>query len=269
MTKIIKLLTILISFLFVSSYVFATSETSSNWYNQAIFDWSIEFKAELDGNNVYTKWTTYDKGEWFQFYKIIRSDSVENPIYPDNGYIEYYTDVNKTEYVDYNPLYGSSYYRVCAITYENNRYCSNVVKIYREKTDSDSIICTMEYAPVCWYKDWEYKTYWNKCMLNWADAIYKYSWECKNTNSSLSLAMKSKADELISNLILKIENKYNNSESRLKSLNNIIYKLEALKDKNSSDKFSSLLDYLIQKLKDRIQEYEDIFWDIENIFSDY
>ena len=62
------------------------------------------------------------------------------------------------------------------MTYENNRYCSNVVKIYVEEKPT---VCTMEYAPVCGKKDNVYKTYSNKCMLNADGAYYKYYGKCK------------------------------------------------------------------------------------------
>lgn len=41
--------------------------------------------------------------------------------------------------------------------------------------------CTMEYAPVCGYKNGIYKTYSNKCILNANAAYYKYYWECKTS----------------------------------------------------------------------------------------
>ena len=39
-------------------------------------------------------------------------------------------------------------------------------------------ICTMEYMPVCWEKDWEKKTYWNRCMHDAAGATLVNIWKC-------------------------------------------------------------------------------------------
>lgn len=300
MNKATKLLWILLSFVFITSSVSAWHNTHSSWYNAAIVDWSIKFEAKLDWSKVYTSWTAYNKAEKFKYYKVVRSDSVSNPVYPDHGYIKYEWDVNKTQFIDYNPLVWKSYYRVCAITYENNRYCSNVVKIYNE--NENPVVCTMEWAPVCWKKDEVYKTYSNKCMLNWDGAIYKYNWECNKNNvvwwdkdkhgciasawytwceakqkclrsweekcvEILSYKLRMKADKLVQSFVSKIESKYESNDDRIDVLNDVISKLEKLS--KTKNKLSALIDYLVLKLKEKVDSYDYGFSEIEKIFNEY
>jgi len=361
--KFISIVLIFLIFSFVS--VFATV-TSSNGYNTPIMDWSIEFRAVLEDGKVYTKWTKYNKNEWFKYYKVIRSSTVSNPVYPDNGYIKYSSDINFLSYIDEKVKEWVNYYRVCAITKEQNRYCSNVVKIIKGWEDTISSIpkecvswydgcntcsvkdwklgvctrmacftnntpkclkyketektkiCTMEYSPVCWQPPmptcpkWvicklkvpQPKTYSNKCMLEWAWAKFLYKWECKNTiipmpiwgdkdshgcytsagytwcaakNKCLRLweetcninlipyKLRVKADLLVRKLVVKINKKKISSESKIKIINDIISRLEDLKDKKP--KLWDLVDYIVNKLKMEIDNLWGDFWDIEDIFN--
>lgn len=162
------------AWIFISStYAGDYASTTSSY--TTIKDDSLNFKAELINGDVETSWEVYNWEDSFKYYKVVRSNKYDDPVYPDHGYIKAITDVNYTKHVDENPFAGTSYYRVCAITAEMNRYCSNVVKVYNEKP----VACTMEYAPVCGYKDGVYKTYGNKCMLDAAGAYKKYYGECK------------------------------------------------------------------------------------------
>ncbi len=154
--------------------------SSSNGYNEPIIDWSIEFKATLEDWKVYTKWTKYNKDEWFKYYKVVRSQKVSSPVYPDNWYIKYSSDVNFTEYVDYKVPVWLSYYRVCAITKERNRYCSNVVKIIKEASNlvnniPKSCISWYDGCNTCSVSDW--KLGWctkMACFTNKAPKCLKY-----------------------------------------------------------------------------------------------
>ncbi len=187
MKKIYTLFVMII--IWLSTTHATTTSSSSNGYNTPILDESLKFEAKLDWSKVYTSWSAYNKDEWFVYYKVVRSQDNANPVYPDNWYIKYTTDINETSYIDASPLNWTTYYRVCAITSEKNRYCSNVVKIYKETlvwSDKDEhgcigsawytwcsvknkclrtweekcekeeqvVACTMEYVPVCWKKDW-------------------------------------------------------------------------------------------------------------------
>lgn len=54
----------------------------------------------------------------------------------------------------------------------------------REDVIDNMVICTMEYAPVCWVDG---VTYWNRCVAEQQNKVeVAYTWECKATNDTLS-----------------------------------------------------------------------------------
>jgi hypothetical protein len=268
-----KIYTFFIIVLLSLSTTYATTTTSSSsWYPEPILDSSLKFEAKLDWSKVYTSWSVYNKDEWFVYYKVVRSADNANPVYPDNWYIKYTTDVNETSYIDASPLNWTNYYRVCAITSEKNRYCSNVVKIYKEtlvwsdkdehgcigsawytwcevknkclrtweekceKPEEKPVACTMEYAPVCWKKESIQKTYSNKCMLNAEKATYLYSWECKDTNTEWVTNTDTKTKIYEYNIKIKAE----------KLVNSFIQKVE--KTYSDTEKRISIINTVIEKL---------------------
>ncbi|MBT3729678.1 hypothetical protein HOF65_06495 [bacterium] len=64
----------------------------------------MNFDADLEDGDVYMKWSAFRSDEKMKYYKVIRSATVENPVYPDNGYIKVITNINTTKFVDYKPL---------------------------------------------------------------------------------------------------------------------------------------------------------------------
>lgn len=85
------------------------------------------------------------------------------------------------------------YVRLCAITHNNERFCSGSRKVSLNqetpKTESP-IMCTMEYAPVCGQLNVPVmkgssiptKTFSNKCMLGAEKAKFLYEGECKKVS---------------------------------------------------------------------------------------
>jgi hypothetical protein len=110
---------------------YANEGSSGNGYNTPVYKSELNFKAEYSNGKVTTGWSDY-KPEGFDYYKVIRSTSNPNPVYPDDGYI-YYGD--STSYVDPEPPTGVVYYRVCSIA-GPNRYCSTVIKINSDGSSS-------------------------------------------------------------------------------------------------------------------------------------
>ncbi len=111
------------------SFVINVSFASDVWKDSVLTN-DLEFLAELkDDNRVYMSWKTFDSlgltGD-FEYYVIMRSTVNSNPVYPNDVYIKYDTDIDADYYVDSYPKEGVNYYRVCAITSQKDRYCSNV-----------------------------------------------------------------------------------------------------------------------------------------------
>lgn len=104
-----------------------TSTSTSSGYNAPILKTSMNFSARLESGKVYTSWTPYAPAG-FNYYKVIRSTTNADPVYPDDGYIKADGNPDASSYIDGSPKSGTAYYRVCSIA-KPNRYCSNVVKV--------------------------------------------------------------------------------------------------------------------------------------------
>ncbi|MBN2306964.1 S-layer homology domain-containing protein, partial [Candidatus Peregrinibacteria bacterium] len=138
----VRLLLVLALLLVVPAITLATGSASSG-YNEPILEEALEFEAVLDGDQVNTSWVKYAP-EGFNYYKVIRSTTNPDPVYPDDGYIQAIGDADTTSYVDHDVPEGVSYYRVCSIV-NPNRYCSHVVTI--EKGQSESVPELISAAP--------------------------------------------------------------------------------------------------------------------------
>jgi hypothetical protein len=74
------------------------------------------------------KWESYDDSD-FMYYKIMRSETNENPVYPDQPAIKYMDNSEIEEYKINNYSSKEATYRICVITNQKDRYCSNTVKL--------------------------------------------------------------------------------------------------------------------------------------------
>jgi hypothetical protein len=109
---------------------------------------SLEFSAEYDQekNHVRMDWKVWE--EDLMWYKLVRSQENPDPIYPDDGYIYYSSDQNETSYIDRSPPRGNVFYRICAITFAKEVYCSRVQKINTETApDSEPVFCIQVITP--------------------------------------------------------------------------------------------------------------------------
>jgi len=115
-----------------------SSSSTNSGYEPVIYDSSIDFEAVLNSQGkVEAKWSKYNKSDDFTFYKLVRSSSVSNPVYPDNGYIFYSSDINNLSYLDANVSLGTNYYRICQIA-QTKRYCSQKVVAITKTSSTNS-----------------------------------------------------------------------------------------------------------------------------------
>lgn len=123
--------------------------------NKKTYGNSIKLKMpETKANDIYTVSMTgnvTDKGvelhwdeankEGFKYYKVVISKHDEDPIYPDNGYMFYYSDRGKTSAIitahdkyhngDFGNYLqsGESYYFSITTVYNHGKYASNTIKL--------------------------------------------------------------------------------------------------------------------------------------------
>ena len=93
---------------------------------------AIGFAAWYEGGRVITTWKRYKRKD-FKAYKLVRSSTMHDPVYPENG--ELFSSENPaiTKYVDSKLDGGLWYYRLCVITKANNRWVSPVVEVVVNK----------------------------------------------------------------------------------------------------------------------------------------
>lgn len=117
---------ITLSLLLTASGAVLANETSSG-YDAVTFDDSITFSASMQSDgSVQTSWSKYNHVEDFTFYKVVRSETNESPVYPDDSYIYYTENTDTLSYTDETLAPGTYYYRVCQIA-SPKRYCSSTV----------------------------------------------------------------------------------------------------------------------------------------------
>ena len=91
---------------------------------------------EDDTGMILLEWETFvpKNGETFAWYKVLKSEGNNNPIYPHDPTFKVVGGVENTVAEDWIPEQGA-FYRVCAITQEEHRYCGNVVWVEGEEND--------------------------------------------------------------------------------------------------------------------------------------
>ncbi len=262
------------------SFADANESESNGGYKTPIVTDSFNFTATLnDGNNVYMQWNRFDSfsDKSLNYYKVIRSSDNVNPVYPDDWYIKYCSEMSCTSYTDNSPKEWINYYRVCAITSDLNRYCSNVVKINIQSSSTKSTSMANPASTYC-VKLWGTSIIqdgvgWQVgyCKLPSGQVCEEwklYKWECKLNKEEKKNNSNSSLNEKVNALILKFKAKLNEKYStdntkKIAAINTAITKLEALKV--AKPNMWTIIDLTIEKLKTLLTEVDT--QDIENILN--
>jgi len=116
----------LCSLLFVQVASATVETTTSEYTDDANSAVSLEASINEAGT-VDLTWDAYT-GENFKYYKVVQSQDIVEPKYPEDSYIEYISDVNVTSYtttVDESPE-GLNYYSLCVIKEDYIRGCTSL-----------------------------------------------------------------------------------------------------------------------------------------------
>jgi hypothetical protein len=97
-------------------------------YKKPVLVKSIGFTAKYVDGKVVCAWKKYLRDD-LQYYKVVRSDSNPNPVYPDDGYVFYTQDKTVTKYEDPAPGAGKYFYRLTIVTNKGDRWVSEVVAV--------------------------------------------------------------------------------------------------------------------------------------------
>lgn len=154
-----------------------TETVSSNGYKNIISDNDLKLKLSREENGNKLTWDAKEYNN-FVYWKLVRSKDNANPSYPEDGYIFYSNYAETNEYLDESPTSLPVYYRLCAITSDRLRYCSNVIYFDPENiADSEQAVCTTDYNPVCGTNG---KTYSNECNAAADSAEIEHTGKCSS-----------------------------------------------------------------------------------------
>jgi len=102
---------------------------------------SVNVTAKVSDNKVLLNWTSVGSSEGFHYYKVVISKNDSNPRYPEDGYLCYFSDVNKTSCViDNSTAYkggdigkylipGEKYYFSITAVYNDRKIVGNAVQL--------------------------------------------------------------------------------------------------------------------------------------------
>lgn len=102
---------------------------------------TIKVTGKVSDGKILLQWTPVSSSAGFNYYKVVISKDVSNPKYPEDGYLYYFTDVNKTSCVidnssSYNGgsfgeylIPGQKYYFSITAVYNDKKIVGNAVQL--------------------------------------------------------------------------------------------------------------------------------------------
>lgn len=286
MKKVI--ISLIVSLFFVSGVFAETSKAKISevysGYKDVVVDESLDFEIERDDYKIEAQWDQYEWND-FKYYKLMKSYTNKNPVYPQDTAIFVGMESDQDEYEFQDWSNKSAYYRVCVITTDNGRICSKVVELewYEHKKDfgdKDMDMCIQviqpaynpktaecrEFSTPCDVKKW-----WKKVSSCDSKEVVSLKEKLKDATDKQKLKyitrdLQKRADKVIDNIYDSVKNKDISDEEKIQYLEKIIEKLERVQEKSKSNKTLELVAYLIEKLEEKIEliEQKD---DIESIFD--
>lgn len=220
-----KIFTLCFAFLLLLGFSFGTHTNTSSQWHSPVHNQNINFQATYQNGVVSMNWNqiSHTQSNW-QYRKVVRSTSLQQPYYPDHGYIKAIGSEVTTSYTDTNPPVGTVYYGVCAIT-------QNDAGRYRN-CDWQSVTVDGTYVEP-----------------NSTTTTYEKP-KPTVTSTNLSDALKDAVDSLVENLMDNLEDKFGDDvDSKIDLLETLVDKLG---NTNVSYRVKPLINYLVAKLEDTI-----------------
>lgn len=130
-----------IFFMFFTLFIVMSATETDKVYKTPVLIKAVGAKAVLEDGSVKISWKKYTRSDLL-FYKVVKSKTNKNPVYPEDGYIFYTTDENVTSFCDKKIEEGVWYYRVCVITKAKERWVSEVIQMNIKKESVENKIPT-------------------------------------------------------------------------------------------------------------------------------
>ncbi|MFC1656002.1 S-layer homology domain-containing protein [Patescibacteria group bacterium] len=112
------------SLLFANIANAVVTEEPSEYVDNEALAVALEGTENAEGK-VDLSWTAFE-GSDFLYYKVVHSQTIETPKYPDDGYIQAISDVSTTTYTHTDVPAGTNYYSLCVVVSGKERGCSTV-----------------------------------------------------------------------------------------------------------------------------------------------
>ena len=250
-----KLIIFLLATLIFSS-VFAGDDNWSEPEFSEVKSYDFDLSVESEGGQVEVEWNEFT-GDNFKWYKFVSSKTNSNPSYPEDSAEYFWDDSERDDAKIWLPT-GSYYVRLCAITNDNDRYCSAVKKLVVEKKEYDKE--DKDYDDEDEKKEYEKKQTVKKAILK------KATEKASVKKIELSDTMKSRVDTALEKFVERLKGKWYNDEKMVETLEQVIDRLQVFKTK---EKYEALSMYMIEVLQEYIEEYSDALWDLEDILEDF
>ncbi|MBU1167630.1 hypothetical protein KKC60_04455 [Patescibacteria group bacterium] len=130
-----------------------TDTTDDNTETVRSGDANVILSADPQSDGVNLSWTKSNRGSNFKYYKVVRSETNDDPTYSKDGYIKAVSNIDTLTYTDSSAVNGKSYYYRTCILYSSTagaqsestssstqEECSNVVKVTAENTSSETAL---------------------------------------------------------------------------------------------------------------------------------
>ncbi len=125
--KFVQIIGLLVGVTAAGANALALKTAEEVTYNPPVFVESFNLTADKGEDAITLNFNPYVPTP-FDGYKIVRSQNVEDPFFPENGPHFQLDDINATTYVDDEAPKEILHYKVCAIS-DLDRYCSNAVTV--------------------------------------------------------------------------------------------------------------------------------------------
>ena len=255
-----KLLAILLS-VFLCATAFAGEDYEKDNGYSDIQSYDFDLSVESEDGQVEVEWDEFE-GDDFKWYKFVYSQTDSNPTYPEDKSQYFWDDAERDE-ADIWLAKGDYYVRLCAITHDNERYCSEVQKLSVEKKDYEKD--DEDYDD----EDEEKKEYAKKQAVKkaiLANAAKKVDKKVVTNTSNLSERMQNRVDAALERFIERLEAKDYDDEKMITTIDQVIDRLEWFKNQ---EKYAVIVEYMIEVLEEYKEKYSDNFGDLEDILNDF
>ncbi|MCH2188878.1 hypothetical protein MK079_03555 [Candidatus Gracilibacteria bacterium] len=247
------------------SNVFAGDESWSEPKTTEVEYYNFGLEVSVENGEVFLEWDAYE-GDDLKWYKIVHSHTNATPVYPHDRSVAIYDDAEKDEAWD-KAREGTSYYRVCVVTVEDDRRCGDVVKV---EIDADE---AYSYEKKEKYSDGEYEKKREAKKESYEDKKYdakekikaKYAQSKEQKYTKLSSKIKTRLKNFVSNFEKRLAQSDLSDSEKSDRIETVITKLEALSDKKP--RLADMIDYIIDSLTELQAEYSDDLSEIESLLN--